>query len=180
MYLYKITNTITNSIYIGITINCLSKRFNAHKCSAKRGTKSSLYDAMRTYGSSNFKIETLNTFSNKEKLYKAEKNAIKSFKKSGYKLYNILEGGASYFPVVDIEAWKNKLKVKRVGRKPALGMTHTDENKKLFSEVSRAYWDTQIVYDCDEIIKYSFKEANSKFGISKTHYYRIRNNLTKK
>lgn len=100
---------------------------------------------------------------------------ILSFRKSGYRDYNILDGGTSYFPIKDKEEWLRKMKVGRIGKTPALGMKHTEENKKLFSKVSREYWDSQYTYDRSEIIKLSFKEAKLKFGISKTHYYRIRN-----
>lgn len=173
MYLYKITNIISKSIYIGITKNAPQMRFSSHKCAANRGEKSKFYDAIRKYGINNFKLEILNSFSNIEKLYKAEKNAIKCFKKSGYNLYNILEGGISYFPIIDKESWKKKLKIARKGRRPSLGMKHTDRNKKLFSKVSNTYWKTQKTYNKKEIIKYSFKDAKELFGISKTHYYRI-------
>lgn len=176
MYLYKITNIISGSVYIGITRRAVSQRFSAHKSAAKRGTKNSkLYDAMRKYGVNNFKIEILNSYSTEEQLLRAERNAIKSFRKSGYRDYNILDGGTSYFPIKDKEEWLRKMKVGRIGKTPALGMKHTEENKKLFSKVSREYWDSQYTYDRSEIIKLSFKEAKLKFGISKTHYYRIRN-----
>jgi group I intron endonuclease len=174
MYLYKITNIISGSIYIGITKVKINIRFNQHKCAAKRNIKNKLYSAMRKYGVKNFKIEILNTYSDINKLYKAEKNAIKSFKKSGYNLYNILDGGKSYFPIVNKTEWKRKLTEKRKGKKPALGMKHTKENKKLFSEISLNYWKENKKYKEEEIIKYGFTEANKKFGISKTHYYRIR------
>jgi group I intron endonuclease len=174
MYLYKITNNITNSIYIGITNKSVIKRFQSHKCAAKRGNYSILYNAIRKYGFENFSIITLNIYNNRKNLERAERNAIKSFKKSGYKLYNILEGGSSYFPIVDKEDWKNKLKLKRIGRTPSLGMKHSEDNKKLFSKVSIKYWDSQDTYNKENIIKYGFTEATKLFGISKTHYYRIR------
>jgi len=179
MYLYKVVNTISGSIYIGITKNAVNKRFNSHKCAAKRGDKNKFYDAIRSYGINNFELKILNSYSNIEELYKAERNTIKCFKQAGYNLYNILEGGASYFPIVDKEAWKAKLKQKRKGRKPSLGMKHTKENKRLFSKVSNKYWKDNKLYDENEIVKYSFKEAKEKFGISKTHYYRIRKHLAK-
>lgn len=180
MYLYKIINKKSNSIYIGITKTTLRQRFNNHKSASNRGVKSILYDAMRSYGNNNFEIILLNTYNDRKSLEKAEYNAIKCFRKSGYNLYNILEGGSSYFPIIDKKAWKAKLKIKRKGRKPALGMKHTDENKKLFSKVSNEYWKNTYTYPKKDIIKYSFKEANEKFGISKTHYYRIRKQLAKK
>lgn len=90
------------------------------------------------------------------------------------------DGGDGGFVVQDIESWKKKLKIARAGKKPALGMKHTKENKKLFSKVSREYWDTQdtFVKKEDEIvdygIEYGYKKAMSKFNISQTHYYRLR------
>lgn len=70
--------------------------------------------------------------------------------------------------------WKSKLSEKRKGRKPALGMQHTDENRALFQKLSREYWSTQHTYCWDDIKDLSFREANEKYGISKTHYYRLR------
>jgi len=173
MYLYKITNLISESIYIGITRNSLNCRFNSHKNSAKSGKKTPLYDAMRKYGINNFNIESLNEFNDSSRLEKAEYNCIKSFRKSGYNLYNVLDGGVSYFPIKNIEDWKNKLKCARIGRKPSLGMKHSDKNKELFRLQTLKRYENNTKYDNDEVVKFSFKDANKLFGISKTHYYRI-------
>lgn len=173
MILYKITNVISNSVYIGITKGSLKRRFYSHKSSAKTGKKTKLYDAMRKYGIDNFEIEPLNQYKDRESLEKAEISAIKSFKEKGYNLYNILEGGKPYFPIKDINSWKKKLRKARKGRKPSLGMKHSDENKEIFSRVSREYWKSQKTYDAEQVRKLSFKDANIKFGISKTHYYRL-------
>ena len=85
----------------------------------------------------------------------------------------MVEGGKPSFRVKDIKSWKKKLRKARKGRKPSLGMKHSDENKKLFSKVSTEYWKSQKTYDVEQVRKLSFKEANLKLGISKTHYYRI-------
>jgi predicted DNA-binding protein (UPF0251 family) len=52
-------------------------------------------------------------------------------------------------------------------------MTHSEENKRLFSEVSKAYWDTQQTYKIDDVCTLSFRQAHEQYGISKTHYYRL-------
>jgi hypothetical protein len=58
-------------------------------------------------------------------------------------------------------------------------MKHSEENKKLFSEVSNKYWNSQDTYNSNEILKYGFTKANKIFGISKTHYYRLRKKINK-
>jgi len=52
-------------------------------------------------------------------------------------------------------------------------MKHTEENKKFFGECGRLRWDKYGRYPA-EVTAMSFKEANEKYGISKTHYYRMR------
>jgi hypothetical protein len=74
--------------------------------------------------------------------------------------------------IQDIKAAPD-LKEKRKGRKPALGMKHTEDNKKKFGEFGKMRWDIYGRYP-DDVINYSFNEAKEKYGISKTHYYRLR------
>lgn len=175
MYLYKITNLISNSIYIGITQSKLYNRFSSHKNCAKRGVKTPLYDAMRKYGVENFKIEIIKEFNNRKDLEEAEKEEISKYRiLNQVRVYNILDGGSSYFPIKDMEKHRKILKEKRKGRKPSLGMKHNEENKKLFGMYGRLRWDKYGRYDIKEILKYSFTEAKKRFGISKTHYYRLR------
>lgn len=174
MILYKITNLISNSIYIGITSGGLKKRFNEHKRCAKKGVKTTLYCAMKSYGSENFKIEVLKEYETREELELAEYETIKEFKELDFNLYNMKDELCKHFYIKDVEKWKDKLKIKRKGRTPALGMKHNDENKKKFSEFSKMRWDLYGRYPKEEIVKLSRKEAKEKFGISTTHYYRLR------
>lgn len=87
-------------------------------------------------------------------------------------LYNVAPGGEGGFNVTDKESWKEKLKKARVGYKPALGMCHSENNKRLFSEKATKYWSDKK-YPVN-ITLMSFKEANNLYGISKTHYYRLK------
>lgn len=134
---------------------------------------------MRSYGVEKFEIKILQTFNTKKELEQAEYDTIRRLRDEGANLYNILDGGTSYFPIKDKDAWRAKLRKARVGRKPSLGMKHTDENKKFFAKVSRKYWDTQDTYDGEEIVKYPLTQAMEKFGISKTHYYRFKRKSNK-
>lgn len=173
MYLYEIRNTVNTAVYVGITRNKLSVRWSAHKCSVNRGCRSALYDAVRSLGVDNFYIVEVCSFTNEGDMLEAEKALIKYHRNSDYKCYNILDGGEAYFPIKDWEAHKAKLKIARAGRKPALGMKHTEDNKIKFSKFGKARWDMYGRYP-DDIASLSFKDAKTKHGISKTHYYRLR------
>ena len=58
MIVYKITNTINDKVYIGITKCTLSKRWAEHKCKSK-SLCSHLYLSIKKYGTSFFKIESI-------------------------------------------------------------------------------------------------------------------------
>lgn len=171
MKLYEIRNSINDSVYVGITRNSLAARFRSHKYSSKT-VKTPLYDSIRSKGFDKFRIELISEFEIEQDMLDAEKALIKKYRDSKVKCYNVLDGGDPYFPVKDMEAHKIKLREKRKGRKPALGMKHTIENKKLFSVCGKARWDKYGRYP-EDIITFSFKDAKSKYGISKTHYYRL-------
>lgn len=172
MYLYEIRNTESNSVYVGITRSSLDQRFRSHKHSAKSGAKTPLYDSIRAKGFDKFTINLVKVCLTEEELLASEKDLIQQHRLSG-KCYNILDGGAAYFPIKDWDKQKLKLRASRAGRKPALGMSHTEDNKKLFSQFGKMRWDIYGRYPKD-VISYSFVVANKMFGISKTHFYRLR------
>ena len=163
-YLYCITNKISGRQYIGMTGSSLNKRMSGHKCAANLGKKSKLYDAIRSYGFDNFSIEAIQTFETKQECCEAEIKAIASRDD----LYNLASGGEGGFTVSNIEEWKKKLRAKRAGRKPALGMKHSEENRKFFSACTKR---KKLLYDVE--LPATFKEANTLLGISRTHYYRL-------
>lgn len=171
MKLYEIRNSENDAVYVGVTRNTLANRYRSHKHSSKTA-HTPLYCAMRKYGFDKFSIELVYEFETEDEMLKAEKDRIAFYRQIGIKCYNILDGGESYFPIKNWESYRAVLREKRKGRKPALGMKHTDENKKLFSECGKARWDKYGRYP-DEIILLSFKDAKEKYGISKTHYYRL-------
>jgi len=172
MILYEIRNTINDKVYVGITRTSLDQRYRSHKYSSK-SVMTPLCCAIRKHGINNFKMEPIGFYENTKDLEKAEFNKIAEYRKQGVELYNILDGGASYFPIKDREEWKNKLCIARKGRTPSLGMKHSEDNKKIFSECGKARWDKYGRYP-DDAITFSFREANKKYGISRTHYYRLK------
>lgn len=178
MFVYLIVNNFSNNVYVGITRVSLRRRFSSHKSAATRGHRNSkLYDAMRAYGVNNFSIHLLKVCASEEELLQAEKEYVARYRTLLGSTYNILDGGEPYFPITDKEAWRLKLKKARVGKTPAKGMKHTQQNKQLFSQVSRKYWDSQSTYNKHEVTKLSFREATQMYGISKTHYYRLKRSI---
>lgn len=178
MFVYLIRNNISGNVYVGITRTSLKRRFNSHKSNSRRGNKSKLYDAMRSYGTENFSISLLKECSSEQELLDSELQYVKYYRELLGETYNILDGGESYFPITDKDSWRAKLKVARAGRTPAKGMKHSLDNRELFSRVSREYWDSRETYNPEEIVKLPFKEAKNKYGISKTHYYRLKRKTT--
>lgn len=174
MKLYEIVNSINDAVYVGITRNSDHRyRWRSHKFAVKRGDITPLYCMMRKYGTDKFKMVVLKAFPTESDLLQAEHELISLYRNTSRNCLNILNGGESYFPIRDKQAWSKKLKEARKGRTPAKGMKHSDENKKIFSECGKRRWDICGRYSLD-IINMSFKEANKLHGISRTHYYRLR------
>ncbi len=167
---YKIINTQNNKIYFGITRTSLQKRFSSHIYSSK-SKNTPLYAAIRKYGLDKFSIIPILYCDSWEYACELEKGLIKTHTN----IYNLASGGEGGFCIPNIEAWKKKLSIKRIGRRPALGMKHSQENKSYFSGCGKRRWDIYGRYDKDQILKLGFTEANKEYGISKTHYYRLRN-----
>ncbi len=74
---YAITNDIDNKVYVGSTTTELWHRMSQHRADAKGGAKSPLYDLMREYGASHFKIKRL-MVSTAEHVRRDEERAINS------------------------------------------------------------------------------------------------------
>jgi group I intron endonuclease len=180
---------------------------NARSSSDKPRYHTYLYNAMRKHGVGNFSCETVATFSSKEECELYEIAKIDYMRTNNVPHYNLHDGGtlgynmqnstqyekwkkklslnaiANSSDTTARDAWISKLKEQRKGRTPALGMKHTDETKQLASEVSNTYWDTQETFTRDaskvtEILKLSHKEAKKQYGISTTHYYRLKKRFT--
>ena len=65
--IYKILNTIDNEVYVGSTIEPLSKRMYKHRHDSERRPQYKLYEHMQRLGKSNFYIELIETYPCKSK-----------------------------------------------------------------------------------------------------------------
>lgn len=175
----------TDLVYVGITNKPIHKRFKEHRTRANNKRKyqnNHLCNAMRAFGQEYFYTVLIKQCCTREDAEQKEIEMIKHYKEErGYRCLNMAPGGKGGYSMKNAsecmrKAWLGKLKKARVGKKPALGMRHTWDNRKLFSQVSREYWDTQDTYTdkAEDILKLSHKEAKEEFGISKTHYYRLK------
>lgn len=90
MTLYKITNKINGSCYIGQTKRSLRKRWTAHCHST---TCSALNHAIQEYGAENFSIESIYETDSESEINKKEKEKILEFNTLAPHGYNIFPGG---------------------------------------------------------------------------------------
>jgi len=173
MFLYTIRNRASGRLYYGITANP-KQRWNSHKFSAHKGVKTILYDAMRSYGVDQFVMEVIEEGSS-EYIAQREIELIAANPES----YNLHQGGHIGFDVRTkgaeaTEEWKANLRAGRVGGKPFQGQQHTEETKKLCGEYGKLRWDIHGRYSAEEVLSLRCCDAMRKYGISKTHYYRLR------
>lgn len=173
--MYIIRSKNSKYFYIGITNN-IKRRIASHALAAKH-KKSKLYNWINKY--KDWELVIAYECINRKEANKEEAFWINFGRKNNWPLLNLANGGDGGYVIPDDkkEAWIAGLKRARAGRKPALGMKHTKENKEFFSKVSNEYWETHRKYEPETLITLSFKEAQKNFGISKTHYYRLKRAL---
>ena len=98
-YLYKITNIITNDMYIGKTINPIAKRFHRHINDAiSNRLDTHLARAIRYYKPDNFRIEQIDTANTIDELNIKEKYWIAKYDtyNNGYNETEGGDGGNTY------------------------------------------------------------------------------------
>ena len=147
-FVYKITNSITNKIYVGVTIRPINQRWNRHKFNAIHKTDVTnhtwnmpLYRSMRKYGVDKFTIDLLEEVDNSE-LNERERYWISELNTIAPNGYNITIGGnvllGEEHPVYGYkhsEEFKQRLSKMRSGELNTFyGRKHSDATKKLIGE----------------------------------------------
>lgn len=90
MYVYKLTNTINNKVYIGITQSIEKRRIQHFRCKKNHP----LYNAIQKYGKDNFIFEVIDTADNRKVLCELERYYIRLYNSNDRKYgYNITSGG---------------------------------------------------------------------------------------
>lgn len=77
---YKISNTVNDRLYVGLTTNGLEKRWREHRCAANINVDKPLYRAMRLHGVDKFTIELLYEATSVEDMRQAEIRYIAELK----------------------------------------------------------------------------------------------------
>jgi group I intron endonuclease len=164
MYIYQITNNITNDSYIGKTSRTIQKRFNGHKyTSLKRKSQTHLHRSMRKYGIDSFTISVLEHVDKKDVLDDREKFWIKELSPK----YNMTLGGdggdTSKSPnfINSMREYHSKLKPQNYA---TYGMLGKKQSNKFFNSIKIS---NSCKVSCDGKIFSSVGEAQKAFpGIS--------------
>lgn len=99
MIIYKVTNLCNGKIYIGQSKTDDPEYLGSGKLICK---------ALKKYSRTNFTKEILETVDSDDELDAREIYWISYFKKLGYSLYNIQDGGKGWSQKVLLEYWKNR------------------------------------------------------------------------
>lgn len=194
---YKITNKITNKIYIGITNQGSGARYRHHWYESRIGEPSPIHRSMAKYGEDNFTLEIIDFADTYDELKEKEKYWIKQYNSTDRNIgYNLTEGGDGTFGRTHSKETKEKIRQKALGRK------FSEETKKKMSEArkgvvsdkKKAHIQTMIEMgkkkvlaekaSTKEIIEFnSMVECANYFGINKdtlTKYCKSENHYCKK
>lgn len=126
---YKITNKVTNKIYIGITNQGSGARYRHHWQESRIGEPSPIHRSMAKYGEDNFTLEIIDFADTYDELKEKEKYWIKQYNSTDKSIgYNLTEGGDGTFGRKHSEDTKEKIRQKALGRKVS------EETKKKMSE----------------------------------------------
>lgn len=161
-YIYKITNLLNRKIYIGYTqLETIQKRFEGHIENAETGD-TALGNAIRKYGSENFKIEKVcSGIMTIEKLKDLEIYFIKKFESKDPKGYNLTDGGDGGWTFVDSVKKKHSNSLKRAaaeGRSKTIFKPGHSPSKEVRKKMSKAKqggtsWAKGLTKETDERIK---------------------------
>lgn len=127
--IYTFTNCITNKKYVGYTKN-VNDRLKAHKASVKKGIKTKLYDAIRSYGWSNFSFDIIYVSKDRDYTQNIMENYFINYFDSFNNGYNMTLGGDG---VIGAISWcKNK---------KCDNLKWSDERKINHSKYLKEIWD---------------------------------------
>lgn len=140
---YLVTNRVNGKKYVGITIQSIDARLNAHFSKARiTSDNRKFYNAIRKYGEENFYIELLDRADSYTELKEKEKHYIKTLDtyNSGY---NSTFGGDGTLGASPNDEVREK---HRAHKKAYFA---NQENRDRYSKMNAVFSDEQIIEMCD-------------------------------
>jgi group I intron endonuclease len=176
-YIYKITNTVTNKVYIGQTINDPEKRWLGHQHSigTNRGCPA-LKASMEKHGIDKFKFEVLIVCFDSD-LSKFEKEYIKKYESFGLKGYNLTHGGeeGGFFKGCK----HSPEEVERIKERWKNWFSNPENIKKMSDRVKQRFQNPEVRKNHSEIMKKTAakRKASNIILRSEDHKQKIRESL---
>jgi group I intron endonuclease len=136
---YKITNTLNNKSYVGMTIYSLEHRWKRHLSAAKGGSKFRFHGAIRKYGPDPWKFQILLESDDLDIIRKFEEHIIVTENLISKLGYNAKPGGCGGWIVPNdkVEQWKQKQSIASSGlTNPNAGTTTNEKMIELCLELS--------------------------------------------
>ena len=117
MFVYKLTNSVNGTVYIGITVRSVKKRWLQHQSCARRNVNYPLYNAMNKYGVDAFVVEQMHEGKELKEIRLIEQQLIEKYNShiSFGKGYNLTFGG-EYIDKMSLESIE-KSRLARIGQK---------------------------------------------------------------
>lgn len=132
MEIYKITNTVTNKSYVGMSVNA-HERFKKHINNAISGINRRLYDSMRHHGFDKFILEIIDNAQSREEASVKEKYWISLLDTMIPNGYNMTQGGDGGYTLENWTEEDRKLLYKKQGESRR-GLPTSDQKREKLSK----------------------------------------------
>ena len=132
--IYKITNTLTNGVYVGKSV-FLERRFSEHMKSLSRGKHENplLQNTYNKHGPEVFTFEVIE-YTSLETIDAREIYWIKYYRENGYEVYNVADGGTGGNTWACLSE-ERKAEIRAKGKRPI-----PQEARKRAADANRARW----------------------------------------
>ena len=169
MFIYKISNSINNKVYIGQTIRPIEDRFRRHINDAINNNLNTHFArAIRKYGKENFFIEEIDQADNQEELNLKEQYWIRYFDSinNGYNETDALFkcGGNTY-------ASKSKEELCKIGEKIKASKIGGNNPNSRQIKCKNIYTNEELHFSSASECKEYFNETNHNFAIRRCRKY---------
>lgn len=143
-YIYKISNTINDKLYIGFTTKSIEERWEIHIHDSKYRNYH-LHKAMKKYGIENFKIEVISMSPNVEYCKNVlEPYYIKKYNSFNRKFgYNMTLGGEGTIGYNHLEEAKEKMRIAKIGK--PISKEHKENIGKAFAKNYKFLLNNEVI-----------------------------------